>query len=104
LYDHILNDKDAAPIPLSDADKSNLAKAKSILYKDGVESEYTDKYTRYAKLQSAYYTAQDTYTCQVNTSEGHNPTATQSLALQKAYNAYFNYPFMAKSLARLNAR
>jgi hypothetical protein len=87
LYDHILNDKDAAPIPLSDADKSKLAKAKSILYKDGVEGEYTDKYTRYDKLQSAYYTAQDTYTGQVNTSEGHNPTATQSLALQKAYNA-----------------
>jgi hypothetical protein len=42
LYDHILNDKDAAPIPLSDADKSKLAKEKSILYKEGVEGDYTD--------------------------------------------------------------
>ncbi len=92
LYNHILNDKDPAPATLSDADKVKLQKAKLILYKNGEKGVISDIYKTYRDLQAAYYTAQDTYVSQVNTSSTHTPTSAQSLALQQAYSDYFNYP------------
>jgi hypothetical protein len=102
LYNHILNDREYAPSQLSDADKVRLEAAKKSLYKNKVKGDPSVEYAKYQDLQSAYYTAQDTYTSQVNASADHNPTNAQSLALQKAHDAFFNYPFYGEIVGAID--